>query len=142
MKLGLKRNSKRRCYQVAIDGCLSISSAVISCSRSVGRPRTNIMEIRRISWWSPESSEYLPIFCHIFVPGYWAPSLFVPKLFTAPGYICFLYLNSPFVCWNSFSFFVSNSFRAAIFVFAWALFEVKLSYLYFCGKSCCCFWNT
>ena len=64
--LVFKRNSKRRCYQVAIDCCLSISSLVtgnkdmtkpqmsscevISCPGSVGRPGANIMVIRKISW--------------------------------------------------------------------------------------------
>ena len=72
------------------------------------------------------------IFYQIFVPGYWAPSLSAAKLFTAPGYSCFVYLNPLFVCWNSFSFFVLNSFMAAKFVFVRALmigFLAMLDYL-------------
>ena len=61
-----KQSSRRRCYQVTIDCCLRISSLVtvnecpalvqfcyrkqISCPGSVGRPGTNIMVIRQISW--------------------------------------------------------------------------------------------
>ena len=67
------------CHQVAIDCCLSISSlvtgnkditkpqmsscAVISCSGSVGRPGTNIMVIRRISWLSAKN---ILVICQIF----------------------------------------------------------------------------
>ena len=63
LQLGLKRNSKRTCYKVALDCCLQ---------------------------------------------------------FNAPSYSCFVYLNPLFVCWSSFSLFVSNSFMASKIVFVWA----------------------
>ena len=98
--IGLKWNSKRRCYQVAIDCRLSISSLVtgnkympkpqmgscglISCSGSLhwaGRGQ--------ISWKSAEYHCNPPNICRIFhwifFPSCWAPSLFAAKLFT--GYV-------------------------------------------------------
>ena len=110
-ELGLTWNSKKRCYQVAIGCCLSISSLVtyeLLCSsllfRFSGQARDkyhskppNIIVIPWISW---ESAKYLPNICPQLLSSFFSAT----KLFTAPGYSCFVYLNPVFVAWNSFSF--------------------------------------